>query len=97
MHPVCKTTTINSVMINFLMTESAPILSPCMHLKKISGIYPLGEVLKRAELRQEEMVPYLLELLYLGLFKHGEDIGAGLLCSPLSLVGGLLACLGRST
>lgn len=29
---------------------------------------------------------YLLELLDLGLLKHGEDIGAGLLSSSLSLI-----------
>lgn len=40
---------------------------------------------------------YLFELLNLGLLKHGEDIGAGLLCSPLSLIGGLLTCLKRCT
>lgn len=43
------------------------------------------------------LAPYLLELLYLGLLKHGEDIGARLLSSPLSLIGGLLTCLRRGT
>lgn len=37
--------------------------------------------------------PYLLELLYLWLLKHGEHIGAGLLSSSLSLFGGLFTRL----
>lgn len=41
----------------------------------------------------ENTALYLLELLDLGLLKHGEDIGASLLSSPLSLIGGLLTRL----
>lgn len=36
---------------------------------------------------------YLLELLDLGLLKHGEDVRAGLLSSPLSLIRGLFTRL----
>lgn len=43
--------------------------------------------------RRRSQLLYLFELLYLGLLEHGEDIGASLLSSPLSLVRGLLTCL----
>lgn len=43
------------------------------------------------------MEAYLLKLLDLRLFKHGEDVGAGLLSSPLSLVWGLFTRLGNTT
>lgn len=43
----------------------------------------------------EEPAAYLLELLDLGLLKHGEDIGTSLLSSPLSLIWGLFTRLGK--
>lgn len=44
----------------------------------------------------EEPAAYLFELLDLGLLKHGEDIGASLLSSPLSLIWGLFTRLGKN-
>lgn len=43
----------------------------------------------------ENTAAYLLELLDLRLLKHGEDVGASLLSSPLSLIWGLLTRLGK--
>lgn len=45
----------------------------------------------------ENTAAYLLELLDLRLLKHGEDVGASLLSSPLSLIWGLLTRLGKTT
>lgn len=45
----------------------------------------------------ETTAAYLLELLDLRLLKHGEDVGASLLSSPLSLIWGLLTRLGKTT
>lgn len=55
------------------------------------------EILKNCVEAGEDTVLYLLELLNLGLLKHGEDIGARLLSSPLSLIGGFLTCLRTQT
>lgn len=45
----------------------------------------------------ENTAAYLLELLDLRLLKHGEDVGASLLSSPLSLIWGLLTRLGKQS
>lgn len=74
---------------------------PCMNLKnnihRFQHKFPEIKVLEVAVTRQDSTVRYLLELLYLVLLEHGEDIGARLLSSPLSLIGGLLTRLRRGT